>query len=176
MFPEPPKPGKGNLELFNQYAVLQGIKGGDFEVIDALGKSLKGSLDAKGFSAVSGTAPGPARVLFGQDPSDTWSTGSYIGKSQWPINPPSAQDTPSQVQALIAKALPSGGSSTARQAKGLMLGGAAELPKLASAKMPSASSHLGAASKTGKLPSLPTVPPPKNTFKNPGLLTGETLS
>ncbi|WLG42752.1 type VI secretion system tip protein VgrG [Pseudomonas sp. FP1740] len=200
VFPEPPKPGKGNLELFNQYAGRQGIKEGDYEVIDALGKSIKGKLDAKGFASVSGAAPGPARVLFGKDPADTWSDGSYIGKPEWPLKPPSVEDVPSQVQAMVAQVLPSknwdvlekgkelaqggmsavqtaqGAMQTAQQVQGALQGGAAGLPKLASAAMPSASRILGAASKSGKLPSLPTVTPPKTSFKTPGLLAGEMLS
>ncbi|KAA0996532.1 type VI secretion system tip protein VgrG [Pseudomonas sp. ANT_J12] len=200
VFPEPPKPGKGNLELFNQYAGLQGIKGGDFEVIDALGKSLKGTLDAKGFATVAGAAPGPARVMFGKDPADTWSDGSYIGKPEWPLQPPSAEDIPGPVQSMVAQVLPSknwdvletgkalaqsgmsavqtaqGAMQTAQQVKGAVQGGVAGLPKLASASMPSASSLLGAASKSGKLPSLPAVTPPKTSFKTPGLLAGEMLS
>ena len=200
VFPEPPKPGKGNLELFNQYAGRQGIKDGDYEVIDALGKSIKGKLDAKGFASVAGAAPGPARVLFGKDPADTWSEGSYIGKPEWPLNPPGADEVPSQVQAMVAKVLPSknwdmlekgkdmaktgmgavqtaqGAMQTAQQVKGVVQGGVAGLPKLASAAMPSASGILGAASKAGKLPSLPAPTLPKPSLKTPELLAGEVLS
>ncbi|MFJ3008284.1 type VI secretion system tip protein VgrG [Pseudomonas fluorescens] len=193
VFPEPPKPGKGNLELFNQYAGRQGIKEGDYEVIDALGKSIKGKLDAKGFASVSGAAPGPARVLFGKDPADTWSEGSYIGKPEWPLSPPGAEYVPSQVQAMVAQALPSknwdvlekgkdmvqtgiSGMKTAQQVKGAVQGGVAGLPKLANAAMPSASSILGAASKSGQLPALPTPTLPKPSLKTPGLLAGEMLS
>jgi len=200
VFPEPPKPGKGNLELFNQYAGRQGIKDGDYEVIDALGKSIKGKLDAKGFASVAGAAPGPARVLFGKDPADTWSDGSYIGKPEWPLNPPGAEDIPSQVQAMVAQALPSknwdmlekgkelaqtgmgamqtaqGAMQTTQQVKGAVQGGAAGLPKLASAALPSASGILGAASKAGKLPSLPAPTLPKTSLKTPGLPAGEMLS
>ena len=50
---------------------------------------------------------GPARVLFGKDPADTWSDGSYIGKPEWPLNPPGPEEVPSQVQAMVAKVLPS---------------------------------------------------------------------
>ncbi|CAI8922025.1 hypothetical protein [Pseudomonas zeae] len=139
-------------------------------------KASRVSLDTKGFSAVSGTAPGPARVLFGQDPSDTWNTGSYIGKPQWPLNPPSAQDTPSPVQALIAKVLPSAGGSTAPPVNRLVPSAVAGLSQLAGTAMPSTSSRLGAASKSGKLPSLPIVTPPKTSFKTQGLLAGEMLS
>ncbi|MBX9408400.1 type VI secretion system tip protein VgrG, partial [Pseudomonas baetica] len=200
VFPEPPKPGKGNLELFNQYAGRQGIKEGDYEVIDALGKSIKGKLDGKGFASVAGAAPGPARVLFGKDPADTWSDGSYIGKPEWPLNPPGAEDVPSQVQAMVAQVLPSknwdmlekgkdmaqtgmsamqtaqGAMQTAQQVKGAVQGGVAGLPKLASAAMPSASSILGAASKGGQLPTLPAPTLPKPSLKTPGLLAGEMLS
>jgi type VI secretion system secreted protein VgrG len=200
VFPEPPKPGKGNLELFNQYAGRQGIKEGDYEVIDALGKSIKGKLDGKGFASVAGAAPGPAQVLFGKDPADTWSDGSYIGKPEWPLNPPGAEDVPSQVQAMVAQVLPSkswemlekgkdmaqtgmsamqtaqGAMQTAQQVKGVVQGGVAGLPKLASASMPSASGLLGAASKAGKLPSLPAPSLPKPSLKTPGLLAGEMLS
>ncbi|RIJ08207.1 type VI secretion system tip protein VgrG [Pseudomonas sp. 91RF] len=193
VFPEPPKPGKGNLELFNQYAGRQGIKEGDYEVIDALGKSIKGKLDAKGFASVAGAAPGPARVLFGKDPADTWSEGSYIGKPEWPLNPPGAEDVPSQVQAMVAQALPSknwdmlekgkelaqtgmGAMQTAQQVKGVMQGGVAGLPKLASAAMPSASGILGTASKSGKLPGLPSPALPKSSLETPGLIASEMLS
>jgi type VI secretion system secreted protein VgrG len=200
VFPEPPKPGKGNLELFNQYAGRQGIKEGDYEVIDALGKSIKGKLDGKGFASVAGAAPGPARVLFGKDPADTWSDGSYIGKPEWPLNPPGAEDIPRQVHAMAAQVLPSkswdtlekgkglaqtgmsavhtaqGAMQTAQQVKGAVLGGVAGLPQLAGAAMPSASSILGAASKRGVLPKLPAPTLPKPSLKTPGLLADELLS
>ncbi|WDG88762.1 DUF2345 domain-containing protein [Pseudomonas chlororaphis] len=200
-FPEPPKPGKGNLELFNQYANLQGIKGGDFEVVDALGKSLKGTLDTKGFASVAGAAPGPARVKFGPDPSDTWSDGSYIGKPEWPRelvteSPPGAQSLLDQVMAAAGnrdggglmekgKGLAQVGMSalqTTQQVKGALQAGAAGIPQLASAAMPKASAMLSAASKAGKLPSLPAVSLPKPSIQTPGLspvsnlLPGEFIS
>jgi type VI secretion system secreted protein VgrG len=179
VFPEPPKPGKGALELFNQYAGRQGIKEGDYEVIDALGKSIKGKLDAKGFASVAGAAPGPARVLFGKDPADTWSDGSYIGKPEWPLNPPGAEDVPSQVQAMVAQVLPSkswdllekgkdmaqtgmsamqtaqGAMQTAQQVKGVVQGGVGGVAETGECRHAGASGILGAASKAGKLPGLP---------------------
>jgi type VI secretion system secreted protein VgrG len=205
VFPEPPKPSKGTLELFNQYANRLGIKGGEFEVIDALGKSLKGTLDAKGFATVAGAAPGPARVLFGADPADTWSQGSYVGKPEWPPKLPGADSIPAQVQSMVASVLPSsselleqgkglaqsgmglmqsaqGAMQTAQQVKGVVQGGVAGLPPLACAAMPSASSLLGAASKTGQLPSLPSLPSlpavslPKMPLQTPSLMAGEVLS
>src|SRR5471030_846271 len=158
------------------------------------------TLDAKGFATVSGAAPGPARVMFGKDPADTWSDGSYIGKPEWPLQPPGAEDIPGPVQAMVAQVLPSknwdvletgkslaqsgmsavqtvqGAMQTAQQIKGAAQGGVAGLPKLASAAMPSASSLLGGASKSGRLPTLPAPKLPKPSLKTPGLLAGEMLS
>ena len=125
VFPEPLKPGKGNLELFNQYANRQGIKGGDYEVIDALGKRIKGALDPKGFAAVAGAAPGPARVTFGPDPADTWSDGSYIGKPEWPLQTPgasAADSLPGPIQSMVADLLPRQGKSADLLEQGKSLG------------------------------------------------------
>ena len=58
-FPEPPKPGKGDLELLYQYANSKGVKTGDYDVIDALGKSIKGKLDGNGFNQANSAAGGP---------------------------------------------------------------------------------------------------------------------
>ncbi|WP_162922989.1 MULTISPECIES: type VI secretion system Vgr family protein [Burkholderia] len=104
-FPEPPKPGQGNLELFNRYANLRGLANGGFEVEDALGKVFKGTLDSAGRNVVSGVAPGPAKIRFGLDPADPWSEASYVGVPKWPANPPSGGI--GQVQALVAGAMPS---------------------------------------------------------------------
>ncbi|WP_296229151.1 type VI secretion system Vgr family protein [Ralstonia sp. UBA689] len=104
-FPGKPKPGQGNLEVFNQYANRLGIKGGDFRVEDALGKVVKGTLDAKGFAAVSGIAPGPARVTFGQDPADTWAKSSHVGHRTWPkqgARPTSSEGTSPALPGVIA--------------------------------------------------------------------------
>jgi type VI secretion system secreted protein VgrG len=69
-----------------------------------------------------------------------------------------------------------GAMQTTQQVKGAVQGGAAGLPKLASAALPSASGILGAASKAGKLPSLPAPTLPKTSLKTPGLPAGEMLS
>jgi type VI secretion system secreted protein VgrG len=80
-FPAPPAPGNGTLELFNKYVATQrGVKGGDYEVVDALGTVKTGKLDANGFASVAGLFPGPASVTFGNDPSQTWEEGSFFGK------------------------------------------------------------------------------------------------
>ncbi|MDD1151682.1 type VI secretion system tip protein VgrG [Pseudomonas sp. TNT2022 ID357] len=103
-FPAPPKPGKGELELFNNYtANRRAVQGGSFQVEDALGKIFKGNLDASGHALVAGAAPGPARVTFGMDPADTWSEGSFIGTQDWPHTPPNAASE--QTKTLIAQAL-----------------------------------------------------------------------
>ncbi|WP_137927656.1 type VI secretion system Vgr family protein [Cupriavidus sp. 2SB] len=87
-FPEPPRPGKGNLELFNRYANRRGFDGGGFRVEDALGQFSNGALDGKGFAAASGIAPGPGKVVFGIDPADTWAQGSHVGTPTWSAKAP----------------------------------------------------------------------------------------
>ncbi|MCA8115541.1 type VI secretion system Vgr family protein [Burkholderia cepacia] len=101
-FPEPPKPGQGNLELFNRYASSfangAGIAGGTYEVEDAMGKVFKGALDGVGHNVVAGAAPGPARVHYGKDPADTFAMGSYFGGPTWPEAP--QQGVAQRAQAL----------------------------------------------------------------------------
>lgn len=82
-FPDPPKPGKGSLELFNHYANRHGVRS-EYRVEDALGASVTGTLDAQGFAAVSGVAPGPAKVMFGRDTTSPWASGSHVGQPKWP--------------------------------------------------------------------------------------------
>jgi type VI secretion system secreted protein VgrG len=115
------------------------------------------------------------------------------------LNPPGAEDVPSQVQAMVAQVLPNknwdmlekgkdmaqtgmnamqtaqGAMQTAQQVKGVVQGGAAGLPKLASAALPNASGILGAASKSGKLPGLPAPTLPKPSLKTPDLSFASTL-
>ncbi|QZI69365.1 type VI secretion system tip protein VgrG [Pseudomonas protegens] len=194
-FPQPPKPSKGNLELFNQYANHQGIKGGDFEVIDALGKSFKGTLDGKGFASVRGAAPGPARVLFGEDPADTWSEGSYIGKPQWPPEQPGGE-MPGPVQNLLDRVLAEASSrdggalmgmgkdlalagmsagQTAQQLRGALQTASTGLPQLANAALPNAGALLSAASNNGQLPRLPLAKLPTSPVPTPGFSPGSNL-
>ena len=75
-------------------------------------------------AAVAGAAPGPARVKFGHDPSDTWSDGSYIGIPEWPLRKPGASGAdslPGPIQSLVADLLPRQGKSAVllEQGKGL---------------------------------------------------------
>lgn len=68
-FPEEPKAGKGNLELFQHYANDRAFKGATYKVEDALGQIVEGTLDDSGFAALSGLATGPVKVTFGRDPT-----------------------------------------------------------------------------------------------------------
>lgn len=68
-FPEEPKAGKGNLELFQYYANDRAFKGATYKVEDALGQIIEGTLDDSGFAALSGLATGPVKVTFGRDPT-----------------------------------------------------------------------------------------------------------
>ncbi|NWD83035.1 DUF2345 domain-containing protein, partial [Pseudomonas reactans] len=105
-FPEEPKAGKGNLELFQQYANGHAFKGGEYQVEDALGKVIKGRLDGNGFAAVAGVSPGPAKVTFGKDPADPWAPGSYFGNLRWtPVDASTSADTPPHIEALAETAL-----------------------------------------------------------------------
>lgn len=177
VFPEPPKPGQGDLELFNQYAGQQGIQGGGFEVIDALGQRLKGSLDAKGFATVPGAAPGPGRVAFGKDPADTWTEGSFIGKPEWPVLPPSAGEVPGLLETEVSEGLPSKNWDVAQVIAAADVGAAGlDSPALATAALPMASRLLAAVIKSGKLPSLPVPTLDEDLLEVPGLLSGEMPS
>ena len=137
VFPESPKPGVGNLELLNQYAHLQGLKGGGFAVIDALDQRLGGTLDGKGFARVAGAAPGPARVLFDLDPADTWSDSSVIAQVEWPREPALGQDI-CHAQGLMDSLL-----AQARSRDGVMKTARFGLPRLDALPV-------------GTLPTLPT--------------------
>ncbi|SES94830.1 type VI secretion system Vgr family protein [Pseudomonas graminis] len=172
VFPEPLKPGEGDLQLFNQYAGQQGIQGGGFEVIDALGQRLKGSLDAQGFATVSGAAPGPGKVAFGKDPADTWTQGSFIGEPEWPVMPPSAGDVPAQLEATVTEGLPSKNWDVAQVVTDAVDARAAGLglPVLATAALPMASSLLAGIIKSGKLPSLPVPTADESLLELPDLL------
>lgn len=172
VFPEPLKPGEGDLQLFNQYAGQQGIQGGGFEVIDALGQRLKGSLDAQGFATVSGAAPGPGKVAFGKDPADTWTQGSFIGEPEWPVMPPSAGDVPAQLEATVTEGLPSKNWDVAQVVTDAVDDRAAGLglPALATAALPIASSLLAGIIKSGKLASLSVPTADESLLELPDLL------
>ena len=84
----PLKPKPGTLELYHRYVDIggkqqEGVRTGDWRVIDALGAEHKGKLDAKGFATVSGLPPGLAQVFFGPDPRDPWDEASYYDPYEW---------------------------------------------------------------------------------------------
>lgn len=184
-FPEPPKPGKGNLELFNHYANRLGIDGGDFTVEDALGKVTTGKLDTKGFAAVSGIAPGPARVSFGKDPTDTWAEGSYVAKPTWPPAGASADGAGALTQAsgiavgtaagaMASQVLAAAGQATqalqlAQQVAGAVKAGPAGLVGLG---LSGAQSLLGEAMPTAGTPTLAKASPhpTQTTMRVPGFV------
>ncbi len=89
-FPGDPKPAQGNLELTHSYTNQHGVQG-DFTVEDALGKVVKGVLNAKGFAAVAGISPGPAKVTFGADKVDTWAPSSHVATHALPDTQPTLQ-------------------------------------------------------------------------------------
>ncbi|AYO00662.1 type VI secretion system tip protein VgrG [Pseudomonas sp. LTGT-11-2Z] len=77
-FPTELKTDKGNLDLFRNYANNRPLKGAAYQVEDALGQVLKGTLDANGFAAVAAVSPGPTAVELEKDPADPWGAGSYF--------------------------------------------------------------------------------------------------
>ncbi|MBT2333026.1 type VI secretion system tip protein VgrG [Variovorax paradoxus] len=94
--PQPPQLPRGQLDLYHQYvkadgAMRQGVKQGDYTVVDSDGGTHTGKLDSNGFASVSGLPIGQAKVTFGQDPSDPWDKGSYFAKpDRWPVKAASA--------------------------------------------------------------------------------------
>ena len=80
----------GQLDLHHQYVNAdggrkQGIRQGEYTVVDAEGGIHQGTLDANGFASVAGLPMGMATVSYGKDPRDPWDEGSYLGQeSEWP--------------------------------------------------------------------------------------------
>jgi type VI secretion system secreted protein VgrG len=80
----------GRLDLYHQYVSpegvsKQGIRQGEYTVIDAEGGVHQGVLDANGFASVSGLPMGMALISYGKDPRDPWDEDSYFGQgTEWP--------------------------------------------------------------------------------------------
>jgi type VI secretion system secreted protein VgrG len=76
--------------LYHQYvnregARRQGIRRGDYTVVDAEGGVHQGTLDGNGFASVAGLPMGMATVSYGKDPRDPWDEDSYFGQgTEWP--------------------------------------------------------------------------------------------
>lgn len=83
----------GQLDLLHQYVNpeggrKQGIRQGEYTVIDAEGEVHQGVLDANGCASVSGLPMGIATVTYGKDPRDPWDEDSYFGQgTKWPTVP-----------------------------------------------------------------------------------------
>ncbi|MBC3435922.1 type VI secretion system tip protein VgrG [Pseudomonas sp. BW16M2] len=97
-FPEDIKAGNGNLELFQHYANNHAFKGAKYEVEDALGQIVKGTLDENGFAAISGLASGPVQVRFGRDQTNAVSAAPFAQQ-------PSDQSTPLSPAAAMQEAV-----------------------------------------------------------------------
>jgi len=80
----------GQLDLYHQYVnpeggKKQGIRQGDYTVVDAEGGVHQGTLDGNGFASVSGLPMGMATISYGKDPRDPWDEDSYFGQAtEWP--------------------------------------------------------------------------------------------
>jgi len=88
--PQPVQLAPGQLDLYHQYvnpegAQRQGIRQGEYTVVDAEGGVHQGVLDADGFASVAGLPMGMATVSYGKDPRDPWDEDSYLGQgTEWP--------------------------------------------------------------------------------------------
>ena len=88
--PQPVQLAPGQLDLYHQYVnpeggKKQGIRQGDYTVVDAEGGVHQGTLDGNGFASVAGLPMGMATVGYGKDPRDPWDEDSYFGSgTEWP--------------------------------------------------------------------------------------------
>jgi len=116
-FPEDIKAGNGNLELFQHYANNHAFKGAEYEVEDALGQIVKGTLDDNGFAAISGLATGPVKVLFGRDRTKAISATPFAEQSSPPTTDQKAPLTPAAAMQEAVSQLIKSGELEAHDAK-----------------------------------------------------------
>ncbi|MFK3817141.1 type VI secretion system Vgr family protein [Pseudomonas sp. NPDC089407] len=116
-FPEDLKAGKGNLELFQHYANNHPFKGADYEVEDALGQIVKGTLDDNGFAAISGLASGPVKVLFGRDQTKAVTAAPFTEQSSPPASDQNTPLTPAAAMQAAVNQLIKSGEVDAHEAK-----------------------------------------------------------
>lgn len=113
----------GQLDLLHQYVnpeggAKQGIRQGDYTVVDAEGGVHQGTLDGNGFASVAGLPMGMATVSYGKDPRDPWEEDSYFGQgTEWPAAAPSAADTSAAASILDSTAAKLGAAAIAQAAE-----------------------------------------------------------
>jgi len=138
--PQPVQLAPGQLDLYHQYVnpegtTKQGIRQGDYTVVDAEGGVHQGTLDGNGFASVAGLPMGMATVSYGKDPRDPWDEASYFGQgTEWPT-----------------VALPEAGAAAAATADRPALEPSTQNPGLLAGAKAAASSLKGAASKSGTM-------------------------
>jgi type VI secretion system secreted protein VgrG len=121
----------GQLDLHHLYvnpegARRQGIRGGDYTVVDAEGGVHRGTLDDNGFASVAGLPMGMATVSYGKDPRDPWDEDSYLGQgTEWPAKPLSDDGAAGKVGAITQAA--QAAQHVASAAQSLKRGGAQAL-------------------------------------------------
>lgn len=146
VLPQPVQLAPGQLDLHHQYVnpeggTKQGIRQGDYTVVDAEGGVHQGVLDGNGFASVVGLPMGMATVSYGKDPRDPWDEGSYFGKeTDWPAV--ALPDPGADAQATASQPGPVAGGgliSAASAAAGSANGAAAKLGEIAQTAQKAAS-------------------------------------
>ena len=122
--PQPMQLAPGQLDLHHQYVTTeggkkQGIRQGDYTVVDAEGGTHQGTLDGEGFASVAGLPMGMATVTYGKDPRDPWDEGSILGQeTEWPAAPLPDGGAAAGPAARTGAALLSGASAAVAGIKG----------------------------------------------------------
>jgi len=138
--PQPVQLPPGQLDLYHQYVnpaggKKQGIRQGEYTVVDAEGGVHQGTLDEDGFASVAGLPMGMATVSYGKDPRDPWDEGSYFGQgTEWPTT-----------------ALPEAGADAAASPERPVLAPRSQNPGLLAGAKAAAGSLNGAAGKLGAI-------------------------
>lgn len=114
-----PNPLKGALDLFRSYGEQDYFKNTAYKVIDAVGKEVSGTLDGNGFAAVTGIAPGPAKVIFEKDERSAWSPASHFDTRsyQWSGGFASSQGSGGGLAGMLGGMLGAAGENLMGQLK-----------------------------------------------------------
>ncbi|WEF31947.1 type VI secretion system Vgr family protein [Pseudoduganella chitinolytica] len=130
--PQPMQLAPGQLDLHHQYvnpegSKKQGIRQGDYTVVDAEGGEHQGTLDGDGFASVAGLPMGMAAVTYGKDPRDPWDEGSVLGQeTEWPAAAlPEGGAAAGAAGATAGQPAPGGGMLSGASAAAASLKGAA---------------------------------------------------